>query len=171
MLKKLNLSSRLTFILKCLLISYLLTTGLLLLLALMLYRFDLSEKTVSICIIGIYIIITFLAGFLAGKREGSRKFLWGLLMGGLYFTILIVISLIINQGMNEVSGNFFTVLVLCCGSGMLGGMLSLQNKEPVHPPIHAPAPTHKHSPFTLPVSRSFPVSTLIYPVRVPSVQD
>ena len=124
MLKKLNLSSRLTFILKCLLISYLLTTGLLLLLALMLYRFDLSEKTVSICIIGIYIIITFLAGFLAGKREGSRKFLWGLLMGGLYFTILIVISLIINQGMNEVSGNFFTVLVMCCGSGMLGGMLS-----------------------------------------------
>ena len=95
MLKKLNLSSRLTFILKCLLISYLLTTGLLLLLALMLYRFDLSEKTVSICIIGIYIIITFLAGFLAGKREGSRKFLWGLLMGGLYFTILIVISLIL----------------------------------------------------------------------------
>lgn len=124
MLKKLNLSSRLTFILKCLLISYLLTTGLLLLLALMLYRFDLSEKTVSICIIGIYIIITFLAGFLAGKREGSRKFLWGLLMGGLYFTVLIVISLVINQGMNEVSGNFFTVLVLCCGSGMLGGMLS-----------------------------------------------
>ena len=48
MLKKLNLSSRLTFILKCLLISYLLTTGLLLLLALMLYRFDLSEKTDSI---------------------------------------------------------------------------------------------------------------------------
>ena len=130
MLKKLNLSSRLTFILKCLLISYLLTTGLLLLLALMLYRFDLSEKTVSICIIGIYIIITFLAGFLAGKREGSRKFLWGLLMGGLYFTILIVISLIINHGMNEVSGNF----------------------------------------FTLPVSRSFPVSASIYPVRAPFVQ-
>ena len=98
MLKKLNLSSRITFILKCLLISYLLTTGLLLLLSLMLYRFGLSEKIVSICIIGIYIIVTFLAGFLAGKREGNRKFLWGLLMGGLYFTILIVVSLIINHG-------------------------------------------------------------------------
>ena len=124
MLKKLNFSSRLTFILKCLLISYLLTTGLLLLLALMLYRFGLSEKAVSICIIGIYIIVTLLAGLLAGKREGSRKFLWGLLMGGLYFLILIVVSLIVNQGMQEVSGNFFTVLVLCCGSGMLGGMIS-----------------------------------------------
>lgn len=124
MLKKLNLSSRLTFILKCLLISYLLTTGLLLLLALMLYRFDLSERIVSICIIGIYIVITFLAGFIAGKREGNRKFLWGLLMGGLYFLILIVISLVVNHGMSTVDNNFFTVLILCCGSGMLGGMIS-----------------------------------------------
>ncbi len=124
MLKKINLSSRITFILKCLLISYLLTTGLLLLLALMLYRFELSEKIVSICIIGIYIIVTFLAGFLAGKREGSRKFLWGLLMGSLYFAILIVVSLVLNHGMEEVSRNFFTVLLLCCGSGMLGGMIS-----------------------------------------------
>ena len=124
MLKKLNLSERLTFILKCLLLSYLLTTGLLLLLALLLYRFNLTEKVVSACIIGIYILVTFLAGFLAGKREGSRKFLWGLLLGGLYFLILIVISLIVNQGMGEVAGNFFTVLILCCGSGMLGGMLS-----------------------------------------------
>ena len=123
MLKKLNLSDRLTFILKCLLLSYLLTTGLLLL-ALLLYRFELTEKVVSVCIIGIYILVTFLAGFLAGKREGSRKFLWGLLLGGLYFLILIVISLTVNQGMGEVGGNFFTVLILCCGSGMLGGMLS-----------------------------------------------
>ena len=120
MLKKLNFSTRLTFILKCLLLSYLLTTGLLLLVALLLYRFDLSEKVVSGCIVGIYIIVT----FLAGKREGSRKFLWGLLLGGLYFLILTVISLAVNQGMNEVSGNFFTVLILCCGTGMLGGMLS-----------------------------------------------
>ena len=124
MLKKLNLSDRLTFILKCLLLSYLLTTGLLLLLALLLYRFELTEKVVSVCIIGIYILVTFLAGFLAGKREGSRKFLWGLLLGGLYFLILIVISLPVNRGMGEVGGNFFTVLILCCGSGMLGGMLS-----------------------------------------------
>mgnify|MGYP001058924655 FL=1 len=124
MLKKLNLSARITFILKCLLISYLLTTGLLLLLALMLYKFEMSEKIVSICIIGIYILVTFLAGFLAGKREGSRKFLWGLLMGALYFAILAVVSIVTSQGIGEISGNFVTVLILCCGSGMLGGMIS-----------------------------------------------
>ena len=83
MLNKINVSARFTFILKCLLLSYLLTTGLLLLLALMLYRFGLSEKIVSVCIVAIYIIVTFFAGFLTGKREGSRKYLWGLLLGSL----------------------------------------------------------------------------------------
>ena len=124
MLKKLTFSSRLTFILKSLLISYLLTAGLLLLLALCLYKFSLTEKIVSLCITGIYILVTFLAGFLAGNREGARKFLWGLLMGCLYFIILTLVSLIVNHGMGELSSGFFTTLVLCAGSGMLGGMLS-----------------------------------------------
>lgn len=124
MLKKLTFSSRLTFILKSLLISYLLTAGLLLLLALLLYRFSLTEKIVSACITGIYIIVTFLAGFLAGKKEGTRKFLWGLLMGCLYFLVLTLVSLIVNRSISGFSASFFTVLALCAGSGMLGGMLS-----------------------------------------------
>lgn len=124
MLKKLTFSSRLTFILKSLLISYLLTAGLLLLLALLLYRFSLTEKIVSACITGIYIIVTFLAGFLAGKREGTRKFLWGLMMGCLYFLVLTLVSLIVNHSISGISASFFTVLALCTASGMLGGMLS-----------------------------------------------
>ena len=124
MLKKLTFSNRLTFVLKSLLVSYLLTAGLLLLLALFLYKFYLTEKIVSLCITGIYILVTFLAGFLAGKREGSKKFLWGLMMGCLYFIILTLVSLIVNHGMGELSSGFFTTLVLCAGSGMLGGMLS-----------------------------------------------
>ena len=123
MLNKINVSARFTFILKCLLLSYLLTTGLLLLLALMLYRFGLSEKIVSVCIVAIYIIVTFFAGFLTGKREGSRKYIWGLLLGSHYFIVLLIVSLIVNHGMSA-SGNFFTVLILCAGSGMLGGMVS-----------------------------------------------
>ena len=124
MLKKLTFSSRLTFILKSLLISYLLTAGLLLLLALFLYKFSLTEKIVSLCITGIYILVTFLAGFLAGKREGARKFLWGLLMGCLYFFILTLVSLIVNHGMGDLCSGFLATLILCAASGMLGVMLS-----------------------------------------------
>lgn len=112
------------FIIKCMLGAYILTAGLLLLLAFILYRFGLSEKVVSVCIIAIYIAVTFLAGLLAGKREGKRKFLWGLIMGALYFGILAVVSLVVNKGVEDVAGNMVTVFFLCAGSGMLGGMVS-----------------------------------------------
>ncbi|MDE6214785.1 MAG: TIGR04086 family membrane protein [Lachnospiraceae bacterium] len=112
------------FIIKCMLGAYILTAGLLLLLAFMLYRFGLSEKVVSICIILVYIIVTFLAGLLAGKREGRKKFLWGLMMGVLYFGILVAVSLVVNRGLEDVAGNMMTVFFLCAGSGMLGGMVS-----------------------------------------------
>lgn len=112
------------FIIKCMLGAYILTAGLLLLLAFMLYRFGLSEKVVSICIIAVYIIVTFLAGLLAGKREGRKKFLWGLVMGALYFGILVAVSLVVNRGLEDVAGNLMTVFFLCAGSGMLGGMIS-----------------------------------------------
>ena len=112
------------FIMKCLLFSYVLTAGLLLLLALLLYRFSLQEKIVNIGIIVIYIAVTFLAGLLAGNRAGSRKFLWGLCMGTLYFAVLALVSLAVNRSIADVATNFVTVFCLCAGSGMLGGMLA-----------------------------------------------
>ena len=111
-------------VMKCMRAAYLLTAVLLLLLALMLYRFGLSEKVVSICIILIYIAVTFLAGFIAGKRVGEKKFLWGLVMGCVYFLILMTVSLIVNRGIEEPISRMATVFMLCSGSGMLGGMLS-----------------------------------------------
>ena len=112
------------FMLKCLLLSYVLTAGLLLLLAVLLYRFSLQEKAVNIGIIVIYIVVTFLAGLLAGKRACSRTYVWALLMGVLYFVVLALVSLAVNRSVEDVATNFVTVLCLCCGSGMLGGMLS-----------------------------------------------
>ncbi len=117
-------SGKIIFVMKCMLAAYLLTAGLLLLLALMLYRFGLSEKVVSICIILIYIAVTFLAGFIAGKRAGEKKFIWGLVMGCVYFLILMVVSIIVNRGIEEPVSRMATVFMLCSGSGMLGGMLS-----------------------------------------------
>lgn len=121
--RKIN-GTMVVFVLKCMLAAYLLTAGLLLFLALMLYRFGLSEKVVSICIIIIYIAVTFLAGFIAGKRAGEKKFLWGLAMGCVYFLILTAVSFIVNREVEAAMGNLLTVFLLCGGSGMLGGMLS-----------------------------------------------
>jgi len=111
-------------IMKALLGAYILTGGLLLLLALFVFRFGLSEKAVSLVIIGIYIGVTFLAGFITGKKLKTRKFMWGLIVGSLYFLVLIVLSLAVNHSFKDVATNFFSVLIMCAGSGMLGGMLS-----------------------------------------------
>lgn len=112
------------FLLKCLLFSYILTGGLLLLLALFLYKFGLSEKVVSIAIILIYVGATFFAGFVTGKKMKTRKFLWGLILGSAYFIVLVIISLVVNQSIGDITNSFLTTLVLCAGGGMLGGMLS-----------------------------------------------
>jgi len=110
--------------LKALLISYVLTGGLLLLLSLLLYKFAFSEGVVSVIIIAIYVIAAFAAGCIAGKKMESRKFIWGLIMGCLYFLVLVMVSLVVNHSLKDVATNFFTVLALCMAGGMLGGMYS-----------------------------------------------
>jgi len=112
------------FLLKCLLFSYILTGVMLAVLAFLLYKLGLSEKTVSIGIIVIYVAATLFGGFITGKRMQNRKFLWGLLMGGAYFLILTAVSVCVGEGGIQVGNSFLTTLVLCAGGGMLGGMLS-----------------------------------------------
>ena len=111
-------------LLKCLLFSYILTGALLALLSLLLYKSGLGEKAVAIAVIVIYVAATFFAGFLAGKKMQSRKFLWGLLEGAAYFLLLAVISVFAGEKGASLGNSFFTTLALCAGGGMLGGMVS-----------------------------------------------
>lgn len=117
--KELNLH-----LLKYLLISYVVTAILLIVLSFLLYWFQLSPGAVSIGIIVIYIIACLAAGILAGGKAGHHKYLYGLLMGIAYFMVLMVISMIVDKGKIQMNHNFVTVLCLCSGSGMLGGMIS-----------------------------------------------
>ena len=111
-------------VLKGLLISYIVTGVFIMLLAFLLYKFALPERVVGIGVIVIYIISTFLGGFLLGKNMKVKKYLWGLLIGMSYFVVLMIVSLMVNGGFQNMAGNFFLTMILCGGSGMLGGMLS-----------------------------------------------
>lgn len=111
-------------ILQCLLFGYLITGGLLLILAALLYKMQLSEQIVSIGIIAIYVVSTLISGMIAGKRAGEKKYIWGLLQGSLYFVVLVLVSLLIKHSISDFGSNFATTFLLCAGSGMLGGMLA-----------------------------------------------
>ena len=67
---------KITALLTGLVAAYAITGGSLLLLALLLFKLDLTEGKITAGIIIIYILSCFLGGLLAGKRAGSRKFLW-----------------------------------------------------------------------------------------------
>ena len=105
-------------IMKILLAMYLVTGGLLLVLSALLYKMQLSESVVSAGIVLIYVV----SG--SGKVMKTRRFFWGMVMGGAYFLILVLGSILFQKGVNMEVSRFFTTLILCTASGMIGGMAS-----------------------------------------------
>lgn len=111
-------------VLKGFLVAYILTGLMMLLLAFLLYKFHLPKQIVGIGIILIYIVSTFCGGLLLGKGMKVKRYVWGLILGMGYFLILLIVSLIVNGGAGNLSDNVLLTMILCGGSGMLGGMLS-----------------------------------------------
>ena len=103
---------------------YIITGMLLLLLAFLMYRMDLAEPVVNGAIIAIYIIAGFFGGFLMGKRAGVKKYLWGLLMGALYYGVLLLVGVVLHQGLNGEPVHLLSTMVLCLLSATAGGMIS-----------------------------------------------
>lgn len=104
--------------------AYIMTGLMLFLLAFLVYQFHLGEKAVEIAIIVVYVLVNFFAGFFMGKQKKVKKYLMGLGIGVAYFAVLVIVSLICNQGLQDFAGNFFTTLAICAGAGTIGGMLS-----------------------------------------------
>lgn len=103
--------------------SYLVSGICLLILAFLLFQFELSEGVLRGGIIFSYVFSCFLGGMVvSGKKEG-KKYLWGLLTGLLYYVILVAVSMILNrEAFTRVPG-IFPSLFLCAFGGMLGGMM------------------------------------------------
>lgn len=111
-------------ILKCLLCSYIITGLALLLLALFVYKLDLDDGKVKVGITIIYILASFVGGFILGKLKKENKFIWGAICGAAYFAILAVVSFAVNRSVGSDGIGFFTVLVMCVSGGTFGGMVS-----------------------------------------------
>lgn len=104
--------------------SYVITFLGILVLALLLLLFQISEEVVDIGIIVIYIFACLFAGFVIGKRRKEKKFLWGMAAGGCYYILLLLLSLLLNHSLNTTGNDIVTTCFLCLGSGTFGGMIS-----------------------------------------------
>lgn len=117
-------TGKVLLILKSVVISYLVTAILLLVISFLMFKAGLDEKKASIGIIMVYVFSTFLGGRTAGKGVQTRKFLWGMLAGGVYFVLLLLLIFAMTENGGAAGMQLATTLVLCLGGGMLGGMLS-----------------------------------------------
>lgn len=117
-------SARWVLIAKILLAEYIITALVMVILSFALMKWQASENSLQLAIIAIYVLANFVGGFIIGKTLQKRKFLWGMLVGVLYFVILSLISFIINRSFYQNIPYALTVLGICAGSGMLGGMVS-----------------------------------------------
>ena len=52
----------------------------------------------------------------------TRKFLWGGLLGFLYFAVMLLVSVAVNQEFGDAVTGVMTTFVICTVSGMAGGM-------------------------------------------------
>jgi len=100
--------------LKTMVISYLITGIMLIILSFGLYKMGLSEFQVSAGIIVTYAL--FAGGYIIAKKEKTRRLMWGIGFGILYFVVLFAISLLIGNDIDNSSAIRSVIICVCAGA-------------------------------------------------------
>ena len=86
-------------VVRTLIVTYVISAVLLAALSFALFQFHLREPEVNAAVNVGYILSCLLGGLIAGKTMKTRRFLWGLLIGLLYFLFLFCMSMAQSGGM------------------------------------------------------------------------
>lgn len=93
------------------------------------WKMDGNSRVLSIGIILTYILSNIIGGFLAGKLMGRQKFFWGVVAGGMYFLLLLLVGVLLMGTVLVGNVQVVSCGLICVVSGMLGGMLAPAQKE------------------------------------------
>lgn len=100
------------------------TFVLLLVTTFILLKLQIDTNKLTICTIIIYFVSTFIGGFIFGKIREKNKFLYGMMIGGMYFLVLCIVSAVCAGGFDGITAKVLYSCFTCVIGGMLGGMLS-----------------------------------------------
>ena len=91
--------------------------------SLIFYAVGEGQNRIRVSVYVVVVLAVLIGGIYAGHRIGYRRFLWGLALGAIYYVTLCLISVV--SGCMAAAGWQFCrpFVLLCLGSGMLGGML------------------------------------------------
>lgn len=111
-------------VLRGLLLAFLVTVVFLLLIAFVFLKMQPDMGKTEIGILLTYVLSCFAGGWYCGRRMERKKFLWGLLVGVLYFLLLLAVSGMSERSLQSGLLQSLTAFVLCAGGGMFGGMVA-----------------------------------------------
>lgn len=123
---KINISS----ILKGVVFSYIVTFILVFILSIVYYFCDMSDKLMGIAVFAIGVLGVFLGAFLLSRTISDKGMLHGGILGVIYCVILLILSFFINMEFTMGKGMIINIFSYI-GSGMLGGIIGINNKKRV----------------------------------------
>ena len=109
-------------------IALLISIILVFILAVIVYFANISDRTISAVIFAISVISVFFGGLILAKNVDNRGLVNGLLLAGVYFLALFLVSMLVN-GRVAISLNNFLRLLSILASGGLGGVLGINTKK------------------------------------------
>ena len=99
------------------------TTGILLILISgIYYKFHINHSKITIGVVLTYYLSTFIGGFVYGKIKEKNKYLYGILIGIVYFTVLLLVSFVCKNDVKMSDSGVLYALLSCIFGGMTGGM-------------------------------------------------
>lgn len=118
------MNQKITCLLRTIILCYLITFLLIGIGAVVLWKFRLSSSQMMPGTYALYLIPCLFGGFLAGRRIQEKRILWGVLLGLIYFIVLILLALTLTHTQAAFSGRTLITLALCLTGGLIGAVLS-----------------------------------------------
>ncbi|HCC08092.1 MAG TPA: TIGR04086 family membrane protein [Clostridiales bacterium] len=113
---------------KGVLLSYIVTLILLLFFSFLLTYASIDDNSIGIGIAAITIVSLFIGGFFAARNLSMNGWLSGLLVGGVYFVLLAIITFGITNEFGF-SSNSLKLLSTALIGGVLGGIIGVNTKN------------------------------------------
>lgn len=107
---------RVIYMLKLLMLSYIITIIMIALLAFLVLKFDFNDKLVSGMIMGIYFVTNFLTTRIMLHLKSDKRLLRGMLLSSIYMGGIILLSVLMNNGKYSELSIFIAIGVSLLGS-------------------------------------------------------
>ncbi len=118
------MKQNLVYLFKGLLFSTILITIATLLLALVMMKTGWGDSVMFPLLIACFCLSSFIGGRYFAKHAESKRFIWGILFGTVFFALYLIINYFLSENTVLLSENAMTFLLAAVGAGCVGGMLS-----------------------------------------------